>query len=141
VKFFWKPIFYHNNIYIFFLLGSGPNLDFSYKDKGENDVLLLDISDSSNYVWTNDFNPNAVIPPQSSLPTDSSSTQYNNNKNNTPVIVGTVIGVVVVICITSLSIFYIIKRRKKIYETAIPTPSNSENAMPIPSDLELSSGK
>ncbi|GES81373.1 hypothetical protein GLOIN_2v1847904 [Rhizophagus clarus] len=141
--------------YMVIAFGSGSDLDFSYRSNSESDVLLLDIGNSSNYVWTNYFDPNAVIPPQTtSLPTDSNSTQYNDNSNNNKknnnnninpgVIVGVVIGVIGIICIISLSIFYYVRRRKTgkgIYEKAIPTPSNSENIIPIPSDLELTYGR
>ncbi|CAB5202919.1 hypothetical protein RhiirA1_469398 [Rhizophagus irregularis] len=54
--------------YMVIAFGSGPNFNFEYKEKGEADVLLLDVSNSLNYVWTDHFSPNAVIPPQSSSP-------------------------------------------------------------------------
>ncbi|CAB4382503.1 unnamed protein product [Rhizophagus irregularis] len=54
--------------YMVIAFGSGPNFNFEYKEKGEADVLLLDISNSLNYVWTDHFSPDAVIPPQSSSP-------------------------------------------------------------------------
>ncbi|PKB97932.1 hypothetical protein RhiirA5_367247, partial [Rhizophagus irregularis] len=67
------------------------------------DVLLLDIGNSSNYIWTNNFDPNAVIPPQSSSTSDSTQSDNNsNNKNNTGIIVGVVVGVLGIIIITSL---------------------------------------
>ncbi|PKY25902.1 hypothetical protein RhiirB3_441028 [Rhizophagus irregularis] len=125
--------------YMVIAFGSDPNLKFDYKQNGENDVLLLDIGNSSNYNWVNHFDPNAVVPPQS--PPQSSPTQYNN-KNDTGIIVGVVVGVLGIICIISLCIFFFIKRRKNLlHEKALSIPSNSENVMAIPSDLELSSGR
>ncbi|CAB4484221.1 unnamed protein product [Rhizophagus irregularis] len=120
--------------------GSGFGLNFNYRKNGESDVLLLDIGNSSNYIWTNNFDPNAVIPPQSSSTSDSTQSDNNsNNKNNTGIIVGVVVGVLGIIIITSLSIFFFIKRRKNLlHEKAT---SDGENVMPIPSDLELSSGR
>ncbi|POG59890.1 hypothetical protein GLOIN_2v1718629 [Rhizophagus irregularis DAOM 181602=DAOM 197198] len=124
--------------YMVIAFGSDPNLKFDYKQNGENDVLLLDIGNSSNYNWVNHFDPNAVVPPQSP---PQSSTQYNN-KNDTGIIVGVVVGVLGIICIISLCIFFFIKRRKNLlHEKALSIPSNSENVMAIPSDLELSSGR
>ncbi|CAB4484222.1 unnamed protein product [Rhizophagus irregularis] len=112
--------------------GSGPVLNFNYRKNGESDVLLLDIGNSSNYIWTNNFNPNAVIP-------SSNSTQSDDN---TGIIVGVVFGVLGIIFITSLSIFFFIKRRKYLlHEKALPIVRDGENVMPIPSGLELSSGR
>ncbi|CAB5202915.1 unnamed protein product [Rhizophagus irregularis] len=94
---------------------SGFGLNFNYRKNGESDVLLLDIGNSSNYIWTNNFDPNAVIPPQSSSTSDSTQSDNNsNNKNNTGIIVGVVVGVLGIIIITSLSIFFFIKRRKNL---------------------------
>ncbi|CAG8485274.1 15367_t:CDS:2, partial [Rhizophagus irregularis] len=77
--------------YMVIAFGSGPGLDFNYREEGESDVLLLDI----------------------------------------------VFGVLGMICITSLSIFFFIKRRKKsLNETTFPIPDNGEN---VKSDLEISS--
>ncbi|PKY25903.1 hypothetical protein RhiirB3_472745 [Rhizophagus irregularis] len=126
--------------YMVIAFGSGFGLNFNYRKNGESDVLLLDIGNSSNYIWTNNFDPNAVIPPQSSSTSDSTQSDNNsNNKNNTGIIVGVVVGVLGIIIITSLSIFFFIKRRKNLlHEKAT---SDGENVMPIPSDLELSSGR
>ncbi|CAB4408640.1 unnamed protein product [Rhizophagus irregularis] len=84
-------------------VGSGTNFNFTYRNISESDVLLLDIGDPSNYVWTTYFDPDAVMPSQSSPP-QASSTQYNN-KNKIRIIIGVVFGVLGIICITSLSIF------------------------------------
>ncbi|CAB4408637.1 unnamed protein product [Rhizophagus irregularis] len=129
--------------YMVIAFGSGPGLNFNYRKNGESDVLLLDIGNSSNYIWTNNFDPNAVIPPQSSSSSDSTQSDNNSNNNNnnknTGIIVGVVVGVLGIIIITSLSIFFFIKRRKNLlHEKAT---SDGENVMPIPSDLELSSGR
>ncbi|PKY38729.1 hypothetical protein RhiirA4_516554 [Rhizophagus irregularis] len=118
--------------YMVIAFGSGPGLNFNYRKNGESDVLLLDIGNSSNYIWTNNFNPNAVIP-------SSNSTQSDDN---TGIIVGVVFGVLGIIFITSLSIFFFIKRRKNLlHEKALPIVRDGENVMPIPSGLELSSGR
>ncbi|RGB41803.1 hypothetical protein C1646_751734, partial [Rhizophagus diaphanus] len=69
----------------------------------------------------------------------SNSTQSDNN---TGIIVGVVVGVLGIIIITSLSIFFFIKRRKNLlHEKALPIVRDGENVMPIPSGLELSSGR
>ncbi|CAB4484217.1 unnamed protein product [Rhizophagus irregularis] len=116
--------------YMVIAFGSGPGLDFNYREEGESDVLLLDIGDPSNYTWTTYFDSDAAIP----LPRQQ---QQYNNKNNTRIIIGVVFGVLGMICITSLSIFFFIKRRKKsLNETTFPIPDNGEN---VKSDLEISS--
>ncbi|CAB5202921.1 uncharacterized protein OCT59_030105 [Rhizophagus irregularis] len=117
--------------YMVITFGSGTNFNFTYRNIGESDVLLLDIGNSSNYIWTDYFDPDAAIPPQQ-LPQ-----QQYNNKNNIRIIIGVVFGVLGMICITSLSIFFFIKRRKKsLNETTFPIPDNGEN---VKSDLEISS--
>ncbi|CAB5361594.1 unnamed protein product [Rhizophagus irregularis] len=101
--------------YMVIAFGSGPGLDFNYREEGESDVLLLDIGDPSNYTWTTYFDSDAAIPPPRQQ-------QQYNNKNNTRIIIGVVFGVLDV--------------KKSLNETTFPIPDNGEN---VKSDLEISS--
>ncbi|PKY48538.1 hypothetical protein RhiirA4_422250 [Rhizophagus irregularis] len=53
----------------------------------ESDILLLDISNNEEYVWTTSFDPSV---PKSSPP--SSSSQTSNNSSNNSKIVGAIVG-------------------------------------------------
>ncbi|PKC73455.1 hypothetical protein RhiirA1_410501 [Rhizophagus irregularis] len=118
--------------------GSNGVLDAKYKEDGESDVLLLDISDDSEYVWTTSFDPT----PLKINSTPSNSLSLKPATNNTSIIVGLTIGLILFICILSgITIFYI---RYKNSNKAIPTPGNvvkDGDIITIPSDYELSHGK
>ncbi|RIA95119.1 hypothetical protein C1645_872965 [Glomus cerebriforme] len=108
-----------------------------YKSNGESDVLLLDISNNSQYMWTTSFDPTpfTIDPTSSPSPANSSSTTKNDNKN---VIIGIVIGIVIILSILSASAVIFIRRRRNITK-AIPTPGDTNgNIISIPSDYELS---
>ncbi|EXX52535.1 uncharacterized protein OCT59_018391 [Rhizophagus irregularis] len=124
--------------YMVITFGSNGVLDAKYKEDGESDVLLLDISDDSEYVWTTSFDPT----PLKINSTPSNSLSLKPATNNTSIIVGLTIGLILFICILSgITIFYI---RYKNSNKAIPTPGNvvkDGDIITIPSDYELSHGK
>ncbi|CAB5207355.1 unnamed protein product [Rhizophagus irregularis] len=102
--------------YMVITFGSNGVLDAKYKEDGESDVLLLDISDDSEYVWTTSFDPT----PLKINSTPSNSLSLKPATNNTSIIVGLTIGLILFICILSgITIFYI---RYKNSNKAIPTP-------------------
>ncbi|RIA98175.1 hypothetical protein C1645_750826 [Glomus cerebriforme] len=141
--------------YMIITFGKFGLLDFSYRENGESDVLLLNISNDSEYEWVTSFDPNAIIssPPSktSSSPAPSSSDNNNNNNkdnikakkdDNTGLIIGIVLGSGGINILIG-TIYYFIKRRKKIKESAkfIPTPGGvaNEHVITIPSDQDSSS--
>ncbi|CAB4446278.1 unnamed protein product [Rhizophagus irregularis] len=122
--------------YMVVTFGSNGVVSSKYKDSGESDVLLLDISNDSEYVWTNSFDP--TLPATKSASPEQLS---SNPKTNTSVIVGCVVGVILLIGIISIVAFLIIKRRKNV-KKAIPTPGGTDGIPSnagIPSEQELSS--
>jgi len=75
--------------YHFFLTG------FSYSQLNESDVLLLDISDNNEYVWTNDFVPSQSPTPTPTLAPSSPLTTLNNPQNSdnkSTVVIAAVVG-------------------------------------------------
>jgi len=99
-------------IYLYFitiiLIGSG------YDPKIENDILLLDISNDEEYIWTNLFDPSSPLPlptptptttstPTSKptptptpIPTPSLPISQPDKSNNTPVVVDIFIGYLII---------------------------------------------
>ncbi|EXX69140.1 uncharacterized protein OCT59_011319 [Rhizophagus irregularis] len=57
----------------------------------ENDILLLDISNVNEYIWTNEFNPfpSSIVNTSASVPSDSPSQSVTSHNSN---IVGIIIG-------------------------------------------------
>jgi hypothetical protein len=116
------------------ILGSNGVLQARYRTVGESDVLLLDISNDSEYLWTTSFDPTPLTssPPIVSKP----------KTNNRGIIVGLSIGVIVIIGILLLGVLFFIRRRKiHKSEKPIPTPGtdiNNEEIITIPSGYELS---
>ena len=107
-------IFMIMNIYNQILIGNGY-------DDNDNDVLLLDISNNNNYIWTELFDPSD--PPTQPAPSSTSSSapsshtsppalQKPNKPNKNSVIIGAIIGCV---CGGGLFIgtFVLYKRNKK----------------------------
>ncbi|CAB5391699.1 unnamed protein product [Rhizophagus irregularis] len=122
--------------YMVVTFGSNGVVSSKYKDSGESDVLLLDISNDSEYVWTNSFDP--TLPATKSASPEQLS---SNPKTNISVIVGCVVGVILLIGIISIVAFLFIKRRKNTNK-AIPTPGGTDGIPSnagIPSEQELSS--
>ncbi|GBB96382.1 hypothetical protein RclHR1_02740013 [Rhizophagus clarus] len=110
----------------------------NYRQSGESDVLLLDISDDSEYVWTTSFDPTPLaINSPSSNPSNPLLSKSKTN-NNIGIIIGITIGIILFISIISLAVFLFIKRRK-IVNKAIPTPGDTDDTEGIPSERDLSS--
>ncbi|RGB24846.1 hypothetical protein C1646_725211, partial [Rhizophagus diaphanus] len=130
--------FSFNYRFIMIILGSNGVLQSKYRSNGESDVLLLDISNDSEYIWKTSFDPTP-------LTINSTPSNSKPKANNIGVIVGLTIGIIVLISILSISTLFFI-RKYKIYKNAkpIPTPGNvlnNEEIMSIPSDYELSHKK
>ena len=101
----------------------------------EDDVLLLDISNNDEYIWTTNFvlqpaSPSSVPSSSSLVPSSSVSTSpvTVTVQPNTGVIVGAVIGSVFGGILLTIGSFLFYKRYKNNREQnmiAIPTPGNS----------------
>src|SRR5581483_9721059 len=95
----------------------------------EDDVLLLDISNNDEYIWTTNFQPASPSSVSSSpVPTSSvTAVQPNAQSSNTGVIVGAVIGSVFGGILLTIGSFLSYKRYKNNREQnkTIPTPGNS----------------
>jgi len=123
-------------------------LDFSYRATGESDVLLLDISNATDYVWTTSFDPNAVVSQPSPSSPPPSEPSPKQSTNNVGVIAGSVVASIVAVGVLLGVVYFFIKRKRKDadeFKKAIPTPSEhsefrNENVISIPSDQELSHG-
>jgi hypothetical protein len=111
-----------------------------YVENVENDILLLDISNKDEYVWTTTFEPPpppvSSSPPPSSQPTNintNTNTNANTNaspskSNNTGVIIGVFIGSLIGGISLIVGSFFLYKRYKnKERNVAIPTPGEESN--------------
>ncbi|PKB97639.1 hypothetical protein RhiirA5_384507 [Rhizophagus irregularis] len=85
------------------LIGEG------YNKSVESDILLLDISNNEEYVWTTSFDPS--VPP-TSLPSHSSSQLSNNSSNNSNNMIGAIVGSLLSGILLSFGIFFIYKWNK-----------------------------
>ena len=110
--------FINLNIYNQILIGNG------YDGSKDNDVLLLDISDNGNYIWTEFFDPSdpqtqpaplstSSLAPSSHTPPPPPAPQKSNKPkpNKNPVIIGVIIG-----CVGGglfIGTFMLYKRNKK----------------------------
>jgi hypothetical protein len=94
--------------YIINLIGSG------YDQSVESDILLLDISNNDEYVWTNDFIPSPSSTPPTSTQSPSPTLNGNNSPNpsNLGAIVGGVVGSLFGIVLLSFGCFFLYKRNK-----------------------------
>ncbi|CAG8649740.1 14088_t:CDS:2 [Funneliformis caledonium] len=97
---------------------------FGYDRNIDNDILLLDISNDEEYMWTNIFDPNEVKP---TPPTESP--KVSPTTTPIPVIIGVSIGTCVVIISLLIGGFYLYKWHKNKTENsrAIPTPGSEGN--------------
>ncbi|CAG8684188.1 10486_t:CDS:2 [Funneliformis caledonium] len=97
---------------------------FDYDKNVDTDILLLDISNDEEYIWTTYFDPN--VPPPSPEPTKVSLTQTTTP---IPVKIGVAIGTCLVIIFSLLGGFYLYKWNKNRTENlrAIPTPGGEGN--------------
>ncbi|RIA88181.1 hypothetical protein C1645_826777 [Glomus cerebriforme] len=116
-----------------------------YNRSIENDILLLDISNNDEYVWTTTFDPAVPNNIVSTTSSPLSSSSNNNPSNNTPVVVGAIAGSLFGGILLSFSVFFLYKWNKnkqnqknviKIYGNAgynnnnqegIPTSTESNN--------------
>ena len=106
-----------------------------YVQGTENDVLLLDISNNDEYIWTTNFVPQPASPSSvlsspissSTLPVTVTVQSNAQPSSNTGVIVGAVIGSVFGSILLTIGSFLFYKRYKNNREQniAIPTPGNS----------------
>ena len=96
------------------LIGKG------YDQAIDNDVLLLDINNNDEYMWTNIFDLSA---PKSTLPTSSSPPQQPNYKS---IIIGAVVGSLIGGIFLSFGGFYLYKwnKNRKRQRQALPIPGN-----------------
>ncbi|GES75004.1 hypothetical protein GLOIN_2v1875867 [Rhizophagus clarus] len=99
--------------------GFNDALSAKYKQNGESDVLLLDVSNDSEYVWTTSFDPTP-------LAINSSSSNYllpkpKTNNNMGIIIIDITIGIILLLIIVSIVVFLFIKRRKHARNAIIPT--------------------
>ncbi|CAB4395025.1 unnamed protein product [Rhizophagus irregularis] len=92
---------------------------YGYTRESENDILLLDISNNDEYVWTTKFEPQSLIStPQ--LPTPQSLS--HSNINITGIAIGTLIGIICGIALT-IGSFFLYKQYKNRSEV-MPTPGD-----------------
>src|SRR5436305_6971405 len=98
-----------------------------------SDVLLLDISNNDEYIWTISFIPNIKTDNNTNTsntsqaqPKTSNLPQFN--KNNTGVSVSTIIGSLIGGIALTIGSFFLYKQYKvrKEQSNAIPTPGESE---------------
>jgi hypothetical protein len=128
---------------IIIILGSNGVNDAKYKESGESDVLLLDISDDSEYVWTTTFDPIPLT--KNSTSSNPLTLEPKTNNISISIIIGLTSGLILFVGILSGITFFVI--RYKNTNKAIPTPGNIAKdgdmmvIMTIPSDYELSHGK
>jgi hypothetical protein len=110
-------IIYYDNI-----LGANrfdePFGQFNYRLNGESDVLLLDISNDSEYIWTTSFDPYSSLSPSPSTST-STYTPSISSKNN-GITIGVVIGIILSILLL-ISTFLFMKKRRKIIDESMMT--------------------
>ncbi|CAB4446276.1 unnamed protein product [Rhizophagus irregularis] len=109
--------------YMVLTFGSNGVTEVKYRSSGESDVLLLDISNDSEYVWTTSFDPTSLVTTNStsSVPLPSNS---SGSKNDLAIKIGISVGLIVLIIIILIVIFLFIRRRKN-EQSAIPTPGNA----------------
>ena len=94
-----------------FLTGKG------YSQSTESDILLLDISNNDEYIWTYDFYPSppttpaAPNSPASPTSSETSSAQQSDKLLNIPAIIGIVIGSVIGGALLSFGGFFLYRKR------------------------------
>ncbi|CAG8699718.1 4164_t:CDS:2 [Funneliformis caledonium] len=97
---------------------------FGYDSNVDNDILLLDISNNEEYIWTNNFDPNDTIVPPPVSPNNDSPTS-----TSIPVMIGISVGTCVVVISLLFGGFYLYKWRKTKTENmrALPTPGSASD--------------
>ncbi|PKK66328.1 hypothetical protein RhiirC2_852951 [Rhizophagus irregularis] len=92
-----------------------------YTRDSENDILLLDISNNDQYVWTTNFEPQSLIS-QSTTPQLPAPQSSHSNINKMGIAIGTLIGIICGIALT-IGSFFLYKQYK-----------NRREVIPIPGD-------
>jgi hypothetical protein len=96
------------------ILGSNGVLQAKYRTVGESDVLLLDISNDSEYLWTTSFDPTPLTTSSFSFPSES--------KNSLVVKIGFSVGLIVFFITISIVFLFYMRYRKN--AKVIPTPGD-----------------
>ncbi|RIA87836.1 hypothetical protein C1645_739813 [Glomus cerebriforme] len=98
-----------------------------YDNSTESDILLLDISNNEEYIWTTSFVPTVPnnMPPSSS--SSSSPSSSLSPTNNIPVIAGATVGSLFGIILLSFGSFFLYKRNKKSKQKDILRIQGNEN--------------
>src|SRR4051812_30708222 len=100
-----------------FLIGSG------YVQSSERDILLLDISNNDEYIWTNTFGLQPPSSPQS--PSTTTSVPSSLSSNNEAAMISTAIGgsfLLAVMCF----FLYKWKKNKQAQKNVVPNPGREE---------------
>ncbi|RIA88180.1 hypothetical protein C1645_877589 [Glomus cerebriforme] len=122
---------------------------FGYDKFIESDILLLDISNNEEYIWTTTFIPSLTPPSSSSSPSSSSpspsspsslSQPFNNNSsNNTPAMAGAIVGSLFGGILLSFGVFFLYKwnKNKQKQKDILQIESyNNNNQEGIPTSTE-----
>ncbi|RIA95118.1 hypothetical protein C1645_734278 [Glomus cerebriforme] len=126
--------------YMVIAFGSNTISQVKYKSSGESDVLLLDISNDSEYIWTTSFDPTPLtnLNSTSSSPAEPLASSENDNKT---IIIGCIIGLILLVSILSVvSAYFFIRYRENIKKT-FQTSGSENGKISIPSEYDLSYGK
>ncbi|CAB5362591.1 unnamed protein product [Rhizophagus irregularis] len=114
-----------------------------YDKTVESDILLLDISNNEEYIWTTIFDPKMPLPPPSTppstspSPSHSSSSSHNNSDYMACVVVGSSLGGILL----SVGSFLIYKWNKNKQKTIHENDNNNdysqeEKVLPIVRDID-----
>ncbi|CAB4446277.1 unnamed protein product [Rhizophagus irregularis] len=106
--------------YMVVTFGSNGVVSSKYKDSGESDVLLLDISSESEYIWTTSFDPSSLT--NNSMSSVSLPSFPSKSKKYFIIKISFIVGLLVLIII-SIGVFMFVRRRKR-NANVIPTPGD-----------------
>ncbi|CAB4446306.1 unnamed protein product [Rhizophagus irregularis] len=106
--------------YMVVTFGSNGVVSSKYKDSGESDVLLLDISSESEYIWTTSFDPSSLT--NNSTSSVSLPSFPSKSKKYFIIKISFIVGLLVLIII-SIGVFMFVRRRKR-NANVIPTPGD-----------------
>ena len=93
-------------------------------------MLLLDISDNEEYIWTTAFDPSFIPLPPSPSPLSSPSLDVKSSNITPEVTVGAIVGSLIVGILLSLGGFFLYKwsKDKRNRNNATLVPYNSDNS-------------
>src|SRR5438067_1534692 len=103
---------FNKNITTINFTGSG------YDQSVEGDILLLDISNNENYVWTDTFDPSISLPSSSSSPSATSTANAvdvqpsDSNRPSTSSIIGAIVGSLIGGSLLTVGGFFLYKWKK-----------------------------